>query len=332
MLAEYLVHVGRVNVFLDPETKDIPKCVADLKFPLPLTLSRSTPINPIIRSDTIQLVISCPPVTYSDEIQVPWKAIDLNKDDAVKSTIKCKQCQSFLTSISSWKDLPSANWMEMLDCWSCHTDYPTVLSKRGGPSMFQPTDDCAYLGTSYVLIRLQSLEGKVAYGPNFKLHCSFCNAELGLPNNKDSSNGVRLDKSSICIDDQKIHPSFIVASEILTLRDMYATHKFVIVDGERSIWTWCFVPHLPISFQKSPFSSIEFANSPISTIKLLYQLEVPPDFTKSSEDWMDIPVSSHAFDEISHVLEKGNLSFPVSAQKFGPWKVGLLPKFHKQMI
>ena len=52
-------------------------------------------------------------------IEVPWCAQDLSEGTAVH----CKSCQAVIVktgSISSWKDLPSENWAEMMDFWHCH--------------------------------------------------------------------------------------------------------------------------------------------------------------------------------------------------------------------
>lgn len=52
-------------------------------------------------------------------IEVPWSAQDLTST----TTIQCKQCQATIVAsgkVSSWKDLPSENWAEMMDFWHCH--------------------------------------------------------------------------------------------------------------------------------------------------------------------------------------------------------------------
>lgn len=52
-------------------------------------------------------------------IEVPWSAQDLTS----KTTVQCKQCQATIVAdekVSTWKDLPSENWAEMMDFWHCH--------------------------------------------------------------------------------------------------------------------------------------------------------------------------------------------------------------------
>lgn len=48
----------------------------------------------------------------------PWMASSLKPN----TQIACKVCKTAVvkTSVSIWKDLPSENWAEMMDCWHCH--------------------------------------------------------------------------------------------------------------------------------------------------------------------------------------------------------------------
>jgi hypothetical protein len=54
-----------------------------------------------------------------DENHDPWNAVVLRDSKA----ISCAACGSnvvLIEAIKSWKDLPSANWAEMMDFWHCH--------------------------------------------------------------------------------------------------------------------------------------------------------------------------------------------------------------------
>ncbi|KAI9171514.1 DNA repair protein rad8 [Paramyrothecium foliicola] len=55
----------------------------------------------------------------SDEKALPWSATEIEPG----SSICCRQCGLALVPdgvISSWKDLPSDNWAEMMEFWHCH--------------------------------------------------------------------------------------------------------------------------------------------------------------------------------------------------------------------
>ncbi|KAG9228361.1 ubiquitin-conjugating enzyme E2-binding protein [Amylocarpus encephaloides] len=52
-------------------------------------------------------------------IETPWSAKDLDEN----SEFACRNCQTVIIgkgTIESWKDLPSANWAEMMEFWHCH--------------------------------------------------------------------------------------------------------------------------------------------------------------------------------------------------------------------
>lgn len=53
----------------------------------------------------------------------PWSAADLESG----SPVACRQCGNAVVpagAISSWKDLPSENWAEMMEFWHCHKPEP----------------------------------------------------------------------------------------------------------------------------------------------------------------------------------------------------------------
>lgn len=68
--------------------------------------------------------------------QIPWSALNLAND----CSFACQNCNQDVIpkwSIHWWKDLPSANWAEMMDFWHCHkppgpsgnSDDPSVENK-----------------------------------------------------------------------------------------------------------------------------------------------------------------------------------------------------------
>lgn len=60
------------------------------------------------------------PSRFTPENQaLPWNSIDI----AGGSPIICRQCKNTIVGhgkITSWKDLPSENWAEMMEFWHCH--------------------------------------------------------------------------------------------------------------------------------------------------------------------------------------------------------------------
>jgi len=52
-------------------------------------------------------------------IDVPWSAADLTRE----TSVRCKNCEAELlppNRVTTWKDLPSENWAELMDFWFCH--------------------------------------------------------------------------------------------------------------------------------------------------------------------------------------------------------------------
>lgn len=50
---------------------------------------------------------------------VPWSATDI----AAGTAVACRQCEALVVNegvLTSWKDLPSENWAEMMEFWHCH--------------------------------------------------------------------------------------------------------------------------------------------------------------------------------------------------------------------
>jgi hypothetical protein len=70
-----------------------------------------------------------------DEPITPWTAASLSSD----TEVSCKSCATVLMSggvVSSWKDLPSDNWADMMDLWHCHKpnephDQAHTTTKKG---------------------------------------------------------------------------------------------------------------------------------------------------------------------------------------------------------
>ncbi|KAH7030967.1 ubiquitin-conjugating enzyme E2-binding protein [Microdochium trichocladiopsis] len=55
----------------------------------------------------------------SESQAVPWSATEI----APRSAVACRKCESVLVqegTLSTWKDLPSENWAEMMEFWHCH--------------------------------------------------------------------------------------------------------------------------------------------------------------------------------------------------------------------
>jgi len=86
---------------------------AEITFPL----DKKTEISARVQIEDIADLKSS--LENANHIDVPWSASDLESEVG----LLCKDCGcSFLAecTVSTWKDLPSANWAELMDFWFCH--------------------------------------------------------------------------------------------------------------------------------------------------------------------------------------------------------------------
>lgn len=99
-----------------------------MALPAPVSVASSLPIP---KDPTVHLnwrILASSPITnasspstaFSLENQLlPWNAMDLQP----ASPIQCRKCGQEIVErgvLSSWKDLPSENWAEMMEFWHCH--------------------------------------------------------------------------------------------------------------------------------------------------------------------------------------------------------------------
>lgn len=107
-----------VQVHHQGQTKslDLPAQVECVATALPIPPTASSRLN-----WRLPLSPSVPrPSQFSLETQaIPWESKDLDTG----SGVRCRKCDHSIVSrdsISSWRDLPSENWAEMMEFWHCH--------------------------------------------------------------------------------------------------------------------------------------------------------------------------------------------------------------------
>jgi hypothetical protein len=141
LYAELLKYIGQVTVFvtLPSQQNDFTRLEISsdrrllsilhddqsASIQLPCEVARNAvPVLPKIKSShiTLRLLIVTTSVPPSDEQATsnpnPWMASSFHP----YSLIACKSCKTVVVrnSLSTWKDLPSKHWAEMMDFWHCH--------------------------------------------------------------------------------------------------------------------------------------------------------------------------------------------------------------------
>lgn len=107
-------------------------------FNLPACVAVSASLPPRITAGETRLSYRLPvapesqPISAAVENYVPWSAISLSSFGR-KVSLHCQTCSMELVNgekVSTWKDLPSGNWADMMDFWHCHKP---ETDEVGGP-------------------------------------------------------------------------------------------------------------------------------------------------------------------------------------------------------
>ena len=72
-------------------------------------------------------------------VEVPWGAEELNEKASGGFEVKCKECENVLLAegkVKQWKDLPSANWADLMDLWFCHKPHEDGQEEASGQKGF----------------------------------------------------------------------------------------------------------------------------------------------------------------------------------------------------
>lgn len=104
-------------------------------------------------------------LSYSND--VPWPAASLS----CETSVACRECKEIIVkspSITTWKDLPSENWAEMMDFWHCHkpddheshvADAQSSMKGYAASNALRPTPGTGLVDLSYLLICEQDCSG-----------------------------------------------------------------------------------------------------------------------------------------------------------------------------
>lgn len=228
----------------------------------------------------------------------PWTASELSKQKVV---VKCRHCDKVLTeSISTWKQLPSEHWAELMDFWHCHK--PHTHSEEFNPAYavnkFEPQPSLAYVSDAYLLIHPDDLDAceHVSGEKIWKWDITLCGAQI------------------------ESYPTQVFAASILCeLIDSHAIYSFHIQDPDQQLrlLVWVFNRDLHYTSTGQP---------PKHGLKVMYSVEPSqfPMLYQTRGDVEDVVLPMNAVMELKRTLEKSNEKLPESASLFGPWKIGLL--------
>ena len=103
----------------------------------------------------------------SQSNEAPWPAASLSSE----TSVACRGCKDVFVKpsvITTWKDLPSENWAEMMDFWHCHkpdnhepqkADAPTPMKGYAACNALRTSSGTGLVDLCYLLISEQDCSG-----------------------------------------------------------------------------------------------------------------------------------------------------------------------------
>ncbi|EXJ88670.1 hypothetical protein A1O1_05601 [Capronia coronata CBS 617.96] len=287
----------------------------------------------------------------SDEpggIEVPWTAGDLNEG----TSIRCKSCHGVVLrpgQVSTWKDLPSEHWAELMDFWFCHKphDNDSAHQHAAESKGFSPTskftatprvglvDAVSFLLHEANCSKLQNVKYPSRKG-TFTLKCSDCGTTLG--SRQESETSYRLFKSRLQVvsgsnqSPEEYPAATFVCAQLLSLIESSVTRRVVVhadnhTDPDREtegLMIWIFNPDIY-------YSSSRRGPTAHRAMKVFYKtLSDPLKFLDAnSNTYEELVVTEEDLADFRKSLQESTTILPQSARKFQDWDVGLIDRWEK---
>ncbi|TCD70683.1 hypothetical protein EIP91_002058 [Steccherinum ochraceum] len=220
----------------------------------------------------------------------------------------CTSCSLPLvhaSQVSSYRDLPSEHWAELVDAWMCHSDMKLHEHvKKNSKDGFWPEAREALVGGSYVLVQEEVvLRGNIREPKKdakdtdewMRVRC-MCGAVVGRCQEHASEGKppvwvYRLIKYAFRpvtpgSDPVRVPLSAFIVEDMNEFVQAHATYRFVILDDDEErprILIWLFKPNMRLSYTTpSPYSMPK--SGTVRAAKILFKLLGPstPSFDLST--------------------------------------------------
>ncbi|KAI1360597.1 ubiquitin-conjugating enzyme E2-binding protein [Xylaria arbuscula] len=290
-----------------------------------------------------------------DDEAVPWSALELEPGSAVT----CRTCQATIVgpgTLKEWKNLPSKNFEEMMEFWTCHKPQDHTNSDRRHDPNLRTTGQpgiglvnfTSFLLAASDFVKLsvspsidihdldKEVNGKVTF------HCASCKTLLGVQSKDISS--VLIFKWNVIV--QRLnhnipntYPSLAqcVNAELLA-NTRSGTPKCILLpmktaEGSKTkddsqapdelLYIWM--------LNAIVYSSTEAPASPIPATKIFYQTVTQKEATAMLEPLTsrveEFYLPSEAIATIKDVLHRSTCLLPARIRKFQEWDIGHLEKW-----
>ncbi|KAJ3572483.1 hypothetical protein NPX13_g5031 [Xylaria arbuscula] len=235
-----------------------------------------------------------------DDEAVPWSALELEPGSAVT----CRTCQATIVgpgTLKEWKNLPSKNFEEMMEFWTCHKPQDHTNSDRRHDPNLRTTGQPG-IGlvnfTSFLLAASDFV--KLSVSPSIDIH------DL----DKEVNGKVTFHWTPKCI----LLP-MKTAEGSKTKDDSQAPDELLY------IWM----------LNAIVYSSTEAPASPIPATKIFYQTVTQKEATAMLEPLTsrveEFYLPSEAIATIKDVLHRSTCLLPARIRKFQEWDIGHLEKW-----
>ncbi|SPN96776.1 related to DNA repair protein rad8 [Cephalotrichum gorgonifer] len=285
----------------------------------------------------------------------PWSSADLEP----RSPVTCRHCGNCVlpaNTISTWKDLPSENWAEMMEFWHCHKPEPEPdnpqthdhLTGRGygASAAISAQSAIGFVDITSFLFAEPDVTGLEYSDPTDKgvngttnggrsqarpqrASCAQCHTTIGLLETHKQS--VRLFKWQVnCRTLTPVKdPSAAecLAATLMATMSRSGSAKIMVMPislagaptgGEK-------VLHLRILNSNIAYTSTEMAGAVRTAIKLLYQVisrsEADGLLDPMTSDIQDVSLVQEALKESIDCLEASNKLLPKEQRRHQDWNV-----------
>ncbi|KAL8842734.1 MAG: hypothetical protein Q9170_000390 [Blastenia crenularia] len=247
-----------------------------------------------------------------------WSASDMTPT----SQIACRTCQALLVkdSVSTWKDLPSEDWAEMMEFWHCHkpdTDDQLLQTQNGcskgysAANGIKPTNGVGLHDTMSLLLSPTDVTViRVTTDVNddtvklYKWEVRF-----------------RTTASSAW---QEYPADKFVTAQLLGMIESQGVKRFVVHDGNdeedgMSLLIWVFNTNIV-------YSSTSVSESSRRAMKLYYKTIINPTEILEQEGLKadELILPNNVPDNLHSILKASTQLLPVPARNYKDWSVGLL--------
>ncbi|EMR11680.1 hypothetical protein PNEG_00117 [Pneumocystis murina B123] len=291
----------------------------------------SIQVNQQLNTLSIRLPLSNFSIKSLKEIS-PWSAVYIDPN----SDFCCGFCLCFLLNkdqIKHWRNLPSDNWVDMMDYWVCCKEKYNAFGNYGMLQKIKSLSDSGiiFVGLSYFLISEKNLQN-IKVEKN-KALCNFCHMNIGIL----IEDGIKLYKWKLAEKNMEKIISFdidiFISAELLALIEIYPDHKFDICNEESGkciLKIWVFNSDLRITNGSFYTSDVNISNKTynkfpgVRVMKVFYMLIQD---TNIKLNFNNISFHSEMVESLLYSLKKSNSLIPESMRQFDIWNIGYLKRY-----